>query len=386
MRKICVITTTRAEYGLLYWLMKALNSDSSFQLQLVVTGTHLSKEFGSTIDKIRDDGFHIDRSFNMELQDDTPEGVTHSLSVALRGFATAFKTLEPDLVVILGDRFEILGAATAALIANIPVAHIHGGELSEGAIDDSIRHATTKIAYFHFTAAETYRKRVIQLGEHPSRVLNVGGLGLDNIKKLPLLSKRNLETELKITFKKHNLLVTYHPETLNPKESTNHFFNLLQVLKELEETLCIFTFPNADTGHAELINLLEEYVRHNSDKAVLFKSLGQLRYLSAMKYVDAVVGNSSSGIIEAPGMNVATINIGNRQKGRLAASSVIQCEPDQESIRKAMNKLYSSRFKSLLKTVENPYGKGGAANRIIKFLKTVNFDQIKPKEFYNSFK
>ena len=381
MNKICVITTTRAEYGLLYWLMKGLEEDPDFQLQLVVTGTHLSAEFGSTIDHIRDDGFKIDRSFNMELQEDTPEGITNSLAIALNGFATSFKTLDPDLIVVLGDRFEILGAATAALIANIPVAHIHGGELSMGAIDDSIRHAVSKIAYYHFTATEIYRKRVLQLGEQANRVINVGGLGQDNIQKLQLLGKKSLEEVLNIKFQKHNLLITYHPETLNPQEGKNHFFNLLQVLKDMKETMCIFTMPNADTGHKELVSLLEEYVRHNPHNSVLFQSLGQLRYLSMMKWADAVVGNSSSGIIEAPSMKVPTIDIGNRQKGRLSADSIIHCDPDKESIQKAFKKLYTIKFQDSLSSVQNPYGNGGAAKKIIKFLKTITFENIKPKEF-----
>lgn len=381
MKKICVVTTTRAEYGLLYWLMKGLEEDPDFKLQLVVTGTHLSAEFGSTIDNIREDGFKIDRSFNMELQDDTPEGITNSLAIALKGFATSFKTLEPDLIIILGDRFEILGAATAALIAKIPVAHIHGGELSMGAIDDSIRHAVSKIAYFHFTATDTYRKRVIQLGEQANRVINVGGLGLDNIHKLKLLGKKSLEENLNIKFQKFNLLITYHPETLNPDDGKNHFFNLLQVLKDLKNTLCIFTMPNADAGHRDMIALLEEYVSHNPHSSVLFQSLGQLKYLSTMKWVDAVVGNSSSGIIEAPSMKVATINIGDRQKGRLAAESIIHCDPEKESIEKAFKKLHSQKFQDSLSQVQNPYGNGGAAKKIIKFLKTCQLDAIKPKEF-----
>jgi len=381
MKKICVITTTRAEYGLLFWLMKGLEEDPDFQLQLVVTGTHLSVEFGSTIDNIREDGFKIDRSFNMELKDDTPEGITNSLSIALNGFATSFKTLDPDLIVVLGDRFEILGAATAALIANVPVAHIHGGELSMGAIDDSIRHAVSKISYYHFTATDIYRKRVIQLGEQANRVLNVGGLGQDNINKLDLLGKKSLEENLNIKFQKYNLLITYHPETLNPDEGKNHFFTLLQVLKDQKETFCIFTMPNADAGHRDLTALLEEYVSHNPHNTALFQSLGQLRYLSAMKWVDAVVGNSSSGIIEAPSMKVATINIGDRQKGRLAADSIIHCDPEKEAIKKAFKKLHSQKFQDSLAHVQNPYGNGGASKKILKFLKTINFDSIKPKEF-----
>ncbi len=383
MKKLCVITTTRAEYGLLFWLMKGIQEDPEYQLQIVATGTHLSAEFGSTIDQIREDGFHIDRSFNMELKDDSATGITNSLSIALNGFSTSFKTLQPDLVIILGDRFEILGAATAALIANIPIAHLHGGELSLGAIDDTIRHAVSKMAYWHFTAADAYRNRVIQLGENPSRVFNVGGLGQDNIRRLSLLSKRELEKTLDIKFKSRNLLLTYHPETLNPKEGLKNFENLLSVLEKLKDCLCIFTMPNADTGHRDLISKLQQYVDTHPDSAKLFNSLGQLRYLSLMKHVDAVVGNSSSGIIEAPSLKTATLNIGSRQKGRLSADCIIHANPDIESLDKGFKKLFSSKFKESLSSVKNPYGNGGATEKILKLLKTINFDKIKPKDFHD---
>ncbi|MEA1878550.1 MAG: UDP-N-acetylglucosamine 2-epimerase [Bacteroidota bacterium] len=383
MKKLCIITTTRAEYGLLFWLMKGIQDDTDLQLQMVVTGTHLSAEFGSTIDQIREDGFHIDRSFNMELKDDSPTGITHSLSVALDGFSTSFKSLNPDLIIILGDRFEILAAATAALIANIPLAHIHGGELSMGAIDDTIRHAVSKMAYWHFTAAETYRKRVIQLGEHPSRVFNVGGFGQDSIKKLSLLSKKELQQNPGIKFKPHNLLLTYHPETLDPKEGILHFKNLLTFLADQKDCMSIFTMPNADTGHRELIKLLQQYVEDHPDNSKLFTSLGQLRYLSLMKQVDAVVGNSSSGIIEAPSMKTPTINIGTRQKGRISAHSVIHTDPDLESLKKAFKKLYSGKFQKSLSNIKNPYGNGGATEKTLKLIKSFIFADIKPKNFHD---
>lgn len=383
MKKLCIITTTRAEYGLLYWLMKGIQDDPDFQLQIVATGTHLSAEFGSTIEQIREDGFHIDRSFNMELKDDSATGITHSLSVALNGFSISFKTLNPDLIILLGDRFEILAASTAALIANIPVAHIHGGELSFGAIDEAIRHAVTKLSYWHFPATEIYRKRIIQLGEDPSRIFNVGGLGQDSIKKLSLLSKKELELNLDIKFKSRNLLLTYHPETLNPQQGLKNFKNLLSELEKHDDCLSIFTLPNADTGHRELIKLLQEYVDNHPDNTRLFASLGQLRYLSLMKHVDAVVGNSSSGIIEAPSLRTATINIGNRQKGRLSASSVIHTDPDPKSLVNAFKKLYSKKFQESLNKVKNPYGNGGATEKILKLLKTFNFAEVKAKEFHD---
>jgi len=383
MRKICVITTNRAEYGLLYWLMKGIREDPFFQLQLVVTGAHLSPEFGSTIDQIREDGFKIDRSFDLELFDDKAANVTHSMALALEGFSSSFQTLQPDIVVILGDRSEILSAATAALIANIPVAHIHGGELSEGAIDDSIRHAVTKMSHLHFTAAEPYRKRVIQLGEQPDRVFMVGGMGIDNINKMKLLTSEELEQSIGFSFGKHNLLVTYHPETLDVNQAGEQVDALLQVLGSLTDTHLIFTMPNTDTGHRIIVEKLKQFIQSHEDIAIMIPSMGQLRYLSAMKWVDAVVGNSSSGIIEAPGFGVGTINIGRRQDGRLKASSVLDCDATFESINQAFMKLYSPAFQMTLRTVVNPYGTGGAAEKIISVLKNTELHGLIVKKFYD---
>ncbi len=383
MRKICVITTTRAEYGLLYWLMKGMQEDEAITLQLVVTGTHLSASFGSTIDQIREDGFRIDRSFNLEMLDDSPTGISHSLSVAIKGFTTSFTTLKPDLLVVLGDRFELLGAAAAALICNIPVAHIHGGELTLGAIDDAIRHSITKMSKWHFTATEEYRRRVIQMGESPDRVFNVGGMGQDNIVKLKLLTKSELEENLGIHFHERNLLITYHPETLDPAMSLTHFQQLLDVLVELEHTLLLFTKPNADTGNQAISKLLDEFVAAHEDSALVFASLGQLRYLSLMKQVDAVVGNSSSGIIEAPSMHVPTLDIGNRQKGRIAAQSIVHAEPTKLSIQAAFKKIYSPAFRNKLSQIENPYGNGGASDSVLNILKEIDFSDKNPKDFYD---
>ncbi len=383
MRKIAVITTSRAEYGLLYWLMKGINEDPELQLQLIVTGTHLSAEFGSTIDQIRDDGFQVDRSFDLRMYDDSPGGISHSLAIAIDGFATAFATLNPDIIVLLGDRFEILGAAINALIANIPIAHIHGGELTMGAIDDSIRHSITKMSALHFAAADEYRQRIIQLGENPQRVFNVGGMGMDNIRSIKLLTKKELESELNFKFKKRNYLITFHPETLEPKDSEEHFQELLSVLEDEEDSMNIFTFPNADTGYQALLVKLEDYVSKHQENSVLFKSLGQLRYLSLMKQVDALVGNSSSGIIEAPSFKVPTINIGNRQEGRIRAKSIIDAKPNQDSIRKAFLKLKSSAFIESVKLVKNPYGSGGAAGKVIKQLKFCNLEELRYKKFHD---
>ncbi len=383
MRKICVITTNRAEYGLLYWLMKGIQSDPEFQLQVVVTGAHLSSEFGSTIDRIREEGFKVDRSFDLELFGDKVLDITHSLALALEGFAASFQTLKPDLVVILGDRFEILGAATAALIANIPVAHLHGGELSEGAIDDAIRHAVTKLSHLHFAAAEPYRNRIIQLGEQPDRVFMVGGLGIDNINKVKLLEQAELEKAISFKFKKHNLLITYHPETLDPGQAGNQIGELLSALDMLPDTGLIFTMPNADTGHRIIIQKIQSFVLTRIGRAILIPSMGQLNYLSTMKLVDAVVGNSSSGIIEAPSFHIGTINIGKRQDGRIRAESVIDCDTSEKSISKAFTKLYSASFGKKLKTVENPYGTGGAAGKILSVLKKADFSNLILKRFYD---
>jgi len=383
MRKICVITTNRAEYGLLYWLMKGIQSDPGFQLQVVVTGAHLSPEFGSTIDRIREDGFKVDRSFDLELFGDKVLDITHSLALAIEGFAASFQTLKPDLIVILGDRFEILGAASAALIANIPVAHLHGGELSEGAIDDAIRHAVTKLSHLHFAAAEPYRNRIIQLGEQPDRVFMVGGLGIDNINKINLLAKPELEKAIGQTFNQHNLLVTYHPETLDSGKAGEQIAELLAALDKLEDTHLIFTMPNADTGHRIIVQKVQSFVQSRESRCMLIPSMGQVNYLSTMKLVDAVVGNSSSGIIEAPSFGIGTVNIGKRQDGRIRAASVIDCDTSEESITKAFAKLYSPQFQQLLKKVENPYGTGGAAEKILEVLQRTNFNDLIIKRFYD---
>jgi len=383
MRKICVITTNRAEYGLLYWLMKGIRSDPFFQLQVVVTGAHLSAEFGSTIDRIREDGFKVDRSFDLELFGDKVLDITHSLALALEGFGASFQTLKPDLIVILGDRFEILGAATAALIANIPVAHLHGGELTEGAIDDAIRHAVTKLSHLHFAAAESYRNRIIQLGEQPDRVFMVGGLGIDNINKINLLSKSELEQEICLTFNKHNLLITYHPETLDSGKAGEQIGALLAALDKLADTHLIFTMPNADTGHRIIVDKIQSFVLARRGRAILIPSMGQVNYLSTMKLMDAVVGNSSSGIIEAPSFGIGTINIGKRQDGRLRADSVIDCGTSEEDITNAFARLYSPAFREKLKNIINPYGTGGAAEKILAVLKEVDVNDLIIKRFYD---
>jgi len=364
-----VVTGTRAEYGLLYWLMKEIEQDRDLTLQLVVTGMHLSPEFGLTYREIKKDGFRIDRKIEMLLSSDTSVGVTKSVGLGIIGFSEAYADLSPDIVVLLGDRYEILSAAVAAVIARIPIAHIHGGEVTEGAIDEAIRHSITKMAYLHFTAMEPYRKRVIQLGESPDRVFTVGGLGIDNIKRMKLLSRRAFENAIGFTLGMKNLLITFHPATLEKQTAEQQCRTLLSALHELRDTKLIFTKSNSDMGGRMINHLIDRYVSQNSDRAISFDSLGQLLYLSALRNVDGAVGNSSSGIMEAPTFRIGTINIGDRQKGRIKPESVIECKPAKTSILQAIEKLYSKEFQSLLKEVRNPYGDGNASMQVKRILK-----------------
>ena len=382
MKKICVVTGTRAEYGLLYWLMKEIQLDKELELQLIVTGMHLSPEFGLTYKEIEKD-FKIDKKIEMLLSSDTAIGISKSMGLAQISFAEAYEDLKPDIIVLLGDRYEIFSAASAALIANIPVAHLHGGEITEGAFDEAIRHSITKMSHLHFTAAEEYKNRVIQLGEHPSRVFNVGGMGIENIKRLKLLSRDEFEESINFKLNKKNILVTFHPVTLENSSAKEQFQELLDAIDELEDTNIIFTKANSDTNGRIINQMCDEYVLKNSNKSICFTSLGQLRYLSALQYVDAVVGNSSSGLIEAPSFKIGTINIGDRQKGRLKAKSIIDCDSLKSSILQAFEKLYSEEFESILINTNNPYGDGCASERIIKELKKVDLKNILKKSFYD---
>lgn len=382
-RKICIVTGTRAEYGLLYRLMKEIDEDNDLTLQIVATGMHLSPEFGSTYLEIKNDGFVINKKVEMLLSSDTPVGISKSIGLGVIGFADAYESLKPDIIVLLGDRFEILTSAIAAMIACIPIAHIHGGETTEGAFDEAIRHSITKMSHLHFTAADKYRTRVIQLGENPDRVFNVGGIGIDNINQMNLLGCRELENRIKFEFGQKNLLVTFHPVTLEGFTAQEQFENLLGAIDELENTKIIFTKPNADTGGRILIKMIDDYVAKNLKKAIAFKSLGQLKFLSVLQYIDGMVGNSSSGLLEAPTFKIGTIDIGDRQKGRIKAKSVISCHPTKESIRQAMKTLYSKEFQNQLKSVDNPYGKGGASKKIRKIIKTTHLSGILKKAFYD---
>lgn len=381
-RKICIVTGTRAEYGLLYWLMKAIENEDSLQLQLIVTGMHLSPEFGLTYKEIAKE-FTIDKKIEMLLSSDTPVGISKSMGLALISFAEAYDELKPDLVVVLGDRYEIFSAVSSAMIARIPIAHLHGGEATEGAFDEAMRHSITKMSHLHFVATEEYRKRVIQLGEEPQRVFNVGGLGIENIKRLELLSKEAFEKAIDFTLASKNILVTFHPVTLENATAQEQFQELLNTIDELEETHIIFTKANSDSDGRVINHMIDTYVSNNSHKAIGFTSLGQLLYLSALQYMDAVVGNSSSGLLEAPSFNIGTINIGDRQKGRIKASSVIDCNPTKQSLKEAFDKLYSSIFHESLKGVKNPYGEGSASQIILETLINIDLKHILKKKFYD---
>lgn len=381
-RKICVVTGTRAEYGLLRWVIQGIQESEVLFLQLVVTGMHLSPEFGLTVQEIEADGFRIDRKVEMLLSSDTSIGITKSIGLAMIGFADAFAELQPDLLLLLGDRYEIFGAAVSAMIARIPIAHLHGGESTEGVVDEPIRHSITKMASLHFVAAAEYRNRVIQLGEQPERVFQVGGLGIDGILRLKLLTRIEIEAALNFKLAPRNLLITFHPVTLEHNTSSQQMIELLAALSELENTGLIFTMPNADTHGRILFRQIESFCAKHTN-ASAYTSLGQLRYLSCIQYVDGVIGNSSSGLTEVPSFKKGTINIGDRQRGRLRAPSVIDCEPNRTSISQAIDRLFSPAFKAILPDVTNPYGQAGASASIVKTLESRSFENLLKKSFYD---
>lgn len=382
MRKICIVTATRAEYGQLSRLIKLAAEDHSCELQLLVTGTHLSKDFGYTCDEIENDGFKITEKIDIKLSSDSPYDISLSMGTAISSFTSAFIKLKPDIVVLLGDRYEIFAVATAAMLCQIPIAHLGGGAVTEGAIDEAIRHSVTKMAHLHFAGAELEKKRIIQLGETPWRVFNFGEPAVDVIKNTPLLSKDKLEAFMGRKFQKHNLLITYHPVTLAGRgDSVRQFDKLLEVLDKLKDTLLIFTKPNADADCRSIAEKIDSYVKSNHEKAIAFFSMGRVNYLSAMQFVDAVVGNSSSGLAEAPTFKIATINIGSRQTGRIKASSVIDCAPEKKQISEAFKKLYSDEFRKSLKNTVNPYGEGGASEKIYQVIKTFPLENILKKQF-----
>tara|TARA_B100000212_G_C27332061_1_gene515107 strand:+ start:101 stop:1267 length:1167 start_codon:yes stop_codon:yes gene_type:complete len=381
-KKIAVITGTRAEYGLLRWVIEGINNSEFLDLKIIVTGMHLSPEFGLTYKQIEDDGFFINKKVECLLSSDTPTGIIKSIGLGMISFSETIEEIKPDLILMLGDRFEMLSAATAAMVSRIPIAHLHGGESTEGLIDEPIRHSITKMSHIHFVATEKYRNRVIQLGESPKRVFNVGGLGIDSIHKIKLLNKIELQKKLNIKLLEKNILVTFHPVTLENNTSEIQMRELLKALSTLKDTFIIFTMPNADTNSRILSDLIKEFCSKNKN-AREFQSLGQKNYLSCIKSVDCVVGNSSSGIIEVPSFKVGTINIGDRQRGRIMAASIINCLPTKIEILRAIKKIYSKNFQDRIKDVINPYGSGGASKKIIKKLEKINTDDLLKKKFYD---
>lgn len=383
-RKICVVTATRAEYGLLTCLLDDIENEESLTLQLIVTGSHLSPEFGYTIDQIRNDKRHINKTIEILLSTDSPVGVSKSMGLAQISFAEAFDELAPDIVLVLGDRYELLPIVSSANIARIPVAHLNGGEITEGAIDEIIRHSVTKLSQIHFTAIDEYAKRVIQMGEQPNTVFNVGEVGLDNFRRMDFMSKEEFEISIDRKLDKKNLLITYHPETtLLSEVSEANFKKLLQALDQLEDTLLIFTKANADVGGRAINHIIDDYVEENRSSAIAFTSLGQLRYLSSLHYIDAVIGNSSSGVVEAPTFKVASINVGERQKGRIRADSVIDVKTDTIEIASALERIYTNEYLGLLSKVVNPYGNGDSSKLVVDTLKKIDLEMLRTKSFFD---
>ena len=385
MRKICVVTGTRAEYGLLSRLMRLIQESPDTQLQLIATNMHLSPKYGNTYQEIEKDGFTIDRKIPIidEKAEDNAVTTVKSMAVALSGFADAYHELTPDLVLVVGDRYEILAAAEAALIERIPIAHIHGGEVTEGAYDDAIRHSVTKMSQLHFPTTDEHRKRIIQLGEQPERVFNVGALGVENIKKLPLMSKAEIEKEIDFKIDDNTILVTYHPVTLGNRTAKEDIDDFIAALEERKDLRVIFTMPNSDTGGQFIVDAINGFVARNADRAKAYKSLGVLRYLSVMKQVVAVVGNSSSGLLEVPSFGIPTLNIGDRQNGRIAAESVYNCASDTESVLSGLDKVLSKEFRELAYVVRNPYEKANTAEEIFEVISTYPLERLNQKKFYN---
>lgn len=379
MKKICVITGSRAEYGLLSGVMRAINEEKDLQLQVIATNMHLSPEFGLTYREIEKDGFPIDCKVEMLLSSDTANGTTKSVGLGTIGFADAFENLQPDIIVVLGDRYELLSAVTAATLYKIPIAHIHGGEITEGAFDNGIRHAITKLSHLHFASTDEYRKRIIQMGEQPQYVYNVGALGIENIKKVQPLSKSELEKSLGFEMSDKCLLVTYHPVTLENHTAAEQIDNIINALDSFKDYKIIFTYPNSDIDGRIIIERINSYVSAHKDRAVAFPSLGLKRYLTALRYVKAVIGNSSSGIIEVPSFGIPTLNIGDRQRGRIAAESVIDCGTSESDIKHSLD--YALRKDC--DNINNPYDKHNSANQILKVLREVDLNEIIRKHFYD---
>ena len=383
-RKICFITGTRAEYGLLRQLILSTSKDKSLISQIIVTGSHLSRDHGLTYKEIEADGLVITNKVNLKIKGDSSQEIINSMSEGLKGFSKALSILKPDLIIILGDRYEIFAAASTAMILNIPIAHIHGGETTEGAYDEAMRHSITKMSHLHFVAAPEYQKRVHQLGENSKNIFLVGGLGVDAMHSLSLLNKGDLEKSLNYKFGKKNLLITLHPETLEKNQtSKDQIIELLSALKEVKDTKFIFTLPNADTNNRKITKMIEKFHAEHPSVSKIFPSLGQLRFLSTLKFIDGIVGNSSSGLTEAPSFKIGTINLGDRQTGRLKAKSVIDSNFEKKKILKSIKTIYTKSFQRNLSSVVNPYGKPGASKKILKTIKEISLENILKKKFHD---
>ena len=382
MKKVLVVTSGRSDYGLLYHLMRQIQNSSDLELQIIATGMHLSSEFGMTYKQIESDGFFINRKIEMLLSSDSNLGVSKSMGIGIIAFSDAIDQLKPDLIFILGDRYEIFGLAATALVQKIPIAHIHGGEVTRGAIDDAFRHSITKMSDFHFCANEDARHRILQLGEDEENIFMVGGLGLDYIRNTTLFTKNEIQKKLSFKMRDKNILVTYHPETLSKISAEDQINELLKALKNFSHVGIIFTMPNADSGSKVITHLIDDFVKSN-DNAKSFKSLGQTLYLSCIEAFDGVVGNSSSGILEVPSFKKGTLNIGDRQDGRQFASSIIECKLCHQEITKGIQKLFSFKYKTIFEKTTNPYGEPGASEKIIKIVKNLNSNRVSPKKFVN---
>lgn len=379
-RRICVVTSTRADFGLLRWVMHDIAAHPALALQVIATGTHLVPAHGDTLGELHAAGIVPDACIPMLVAGDGAAAVTKSLGLAVIGFADAFARLAPDLVVVLGDRYEILAAAQAALLAAIPVAHLHGGEVTTGALDDAMRHAITKLASLHFVAAEPYRRRVLQLGEAPATVHLVGGLGVDAITRLALPSRAALEASLGITLGARTLCVAFHPETATGASPVAQVDELLAALAGETDATLVLTAPNADAGGAAIGARLAAFAASHPT-AHYVPSLGHARWLACLREAEAVVGNSSSGVLEAPSLGCATVNIGARQDGRLRAASVVDVPCERTAIAAALAQVRTPAFRARLAGVRNPYGDGGAAARIVEVLASVPLAGLVAKRF-----
>ena len=384
-KRICVVTSSRADYGLLSKILKKIKKDRKFNLQIIVTGSHLEKKYGFTINEIIKDGFKPSKKIKLDFKNDSFQNLSLQFSKAINHFTKCFIQIKPDFVLLLGDRYEIFAAAVASFFAKIKIGHINGGEITEGAIDDSFRHCITKLSDFHYTANPIYRRRVIQLGENPRNVLMTGGLGAEIIKEFKPLSKQKLQEKLNFKFGKKNLLVTIHPDTTNYSNNRNFIHQTLLALDQLKETKIFFTYPNFDPGNEIIKDHIIRFRKKRVKNIHIFKSLGVKNYLSFLKYVDAVVGNSSSGVSEAPSFKIASINIGDRQKGRVFANSIINCKIDNKLILKSIKKIYNKKFKRKIKNTKNPYYSGKSSEKIISSLKKVDLSKITTKSFFNNF-